>query len=117
MKSSSTLHLFIQVGAEIQLPVLKVPAMIRPMHFGSLRGSSKKSLGLGTGHHMGTGSYLVLISSTNHPRWNFQILRRQGIESKLKELSTLMTLEAFKCVHVLVESMFSQLASMLVAAS
>lgn len=89
MRSSSTLHLFIQVGAEIQLPVLKVPAMIRPMHFGSLRGSSKKSLGLGTGQNMGTGSYLVLISSTNHPRWNFQILRRQGIESKLKELSTL----------------------------
>lgn len=84
MKSYYTFHLFIQVGAEIQLPVPKVPAMIRPMHFGSLRGSSKKSLGLGTGHHKGTSSYLALISSSNHPRWNFQILRKQGIKSKLK---------------------------------
>ncbi len=99
---SYTLDLFIQVGAEIQLPVLEVPAMIRPKHFGSLRGWSQK-IGWtweGSWHGWLVAIWywlvqLIILGGT------FKYLEDKESKARLKELSTLWLHSKHSSVYML----------------
>ena len=95
--TSYTLHLFIQVGAEIQLPVLEVPAMIRPKHFGSLRGWSQK---IGWTWEGSWHGWLAAIWY-----WLVQLIILGGTfkesKARLKELSTLWLHSKHSSVYML----------------